>query len=128
MNTIVWLVTYVTLLHPDTYSEKRTVCTELVEGPMDIKMAETRAFKIGVPEAFEKEPEGEWVTMDGFRAFRYNDNHSELEDGAIFWIDFMRIVEPADVAVMMKYLAFPSPEVRTQRYAQQLLLRGDHPQ
>jgi hypothetical protein len=123
-KSVTWLITCGTLFHPGTPDEKRFIHTELMDGPADIQLAEALAFKLEVPEALEQEPEGQWITMDGLRAFEYNDNHSELEVGAIFWIDYMRIVEPADVAVMKKYLAFPPSEVRTQRRCEQLRLRG----
>ena len=124
-KTVTWLVTCSTLLYPDTFEEKETTYTELIDGPEDIKLAETQALRHHVPLAFEAEPEGRWITMNGLRAFKYNNNHSEMEDGNVFWIHDMRVVEPADVPVMKKYLAFPPPAVRTQRRWQQLRLRGD---
>ncbi len=96
-----------------------------MDGPEDINLAETLALQNHVPDAFEEEPEGQWVTMDGLRAFKYNNNHSEFEDGAVFWIDEMRIVESADEAVVKKYLAC-QPETRMQRHCEQVRLRGKH--
>jgi hypothetical protein len=127
MNTeksVVWLVTYGVQLCPDTYYEKIHTFSTLMDGPKSMKLAETLALQRHVPEAFRKEPQGQWITTDGFRAFEYDENQPEIDAGAVYWIDEMRVVESADVAVVKKYLD-SQPETWSQRHEEQLRLRGN---
>jgi hypothetical protein len=140
-KTVTWLITYGTY-EPGMDCGKEVTDIGLLDASQDIKEAETLALMHHVPEGFDestKEPTpikksdfdgtyqapGEWTSFNGFRAFQLSDEHAEVDAGNIFWIKEMRVVDPADVLVMKKYLGGWSYEKERSERWQQLRLRGD---
>ncbi len=86
--------------------------------------AEKIAMESHCPEAFEEEEDedndensdmsveghGTWLEWNGHEAFKFGDNHSEVDRGCVFWIESVVEVPEADAVVLREHLGIDASE------------------